>query len=62
LTTINGLTHLDEHSGIKRHSTSSRLNPDEFHYLYLIEANYRLPIDDRHRRALIAHIDQLFQR
>jgi hypothetical protein len=40
---------------------SSALDPDEFHYLYLIEANYRLPIDDRHGRALIAHIDQLFQ-
>jgi hypothetical protein len=27
----------------------------------LIESDYRLAIDDRHRRALIPHFDQLFQ-
>ena len=37
-------------------------NADEFHYLYLIKPNYRFPIDDRYGRALIPHIDQLFQR
>ncbi len=34
---------------------------DEFHYLYLIKPNYRFPIDNCHGRALIAHVDQLFQ-
>lgn len=37
------------------------IDADEFHYFYLIKPNYRFPIDDRYGRALIAHIDQLFQ-
>jgi hypothetical protein len=34
---------------------------DELHYLYLIKTNYRFAVDNRHRSALIAHVDQLFQ-
>ena len=33
---------------------------DELHYFYLIKPDYRFPIDNRHGRALIAHVDQLF--
>ena len=37
------------------------INPDELHYFYLIKPNYRFTIDNRHGRALIAHVDQFFQ-
>ena len=37
-------------------------NADEFHDLYLIKPNHRFAINDRYGRALIPHIDQLFQR
>ena len=38
----------------------SGFDADELHYFDLIKANYRFPVDDRHGRALIAHVDQLF--
>ena len=39
----------------------SGFDADELHYFDLIKTDYRFPIDDRHGRALIAHVDQLFQ-
>ena len=38
------------------------LYSQQLHNLSLIEADNRLAVDDRYRRALKAEIDQLFQR
>jgi hypothetical protein len=41
---------------------SLALKCEQFHDLQLIEAHHRLPVDDRHRRALKSLIDQLLHR
>ena len=52
---------LIEHGRFKATFNLLVFNPDELHYFYLIKPNYRFSIDNRHGRALITHIDQLFQ-
>jgi hypothetical protein len=37
------------------------LQPQKLLDFTLIETDHRLAVDDRHRRALITHFDQLFQ-
>jgi hypothetical protein len=58
---VTGVARLTEH-GVAATFTLLVINPDELHYFYLIKPNYRFTIDNRHRRALIAQVDQLFQR
>ncbi len=43
-------------------SAKTILNSQQLHDFGLVEADHRLAVDDRYRRALKAEIDQFFQR
>lgn len=44
-----------------RRAGSDNLNPQQLHDFILVKADNRLSVDDGHRRALKAKIDQFFQ-